>query len=687
MAWVWATVLAVALANTGVLVVRTASVAAGPPSLSRRDAAASAAASELSQLPRRRRVWIVVPEDISAAGDVLEARAYEWRLRYLAYPVAFSVTNRFPMRIESPYAGVVAYRRGLPEPMAGYLSSAGWRVTRLPDVAIAVQRKGVHHVPRPTGGAPTALLKAALWLVALASVLALGEAVSRLTGLSGAPLPMRIALDHLVGTALVGWASLCGGLTLGRLTLLPAYCLVAASFGTLALQRRHAWDRWVQPSVSPAPREWRWLRRLSIACIGLAVACAILTLATRGVSWDGWTIWQLKARAFYYDRGMGVLSDQTLDASHPEYPLLVPLHTWWFMCHVGSAGEKVVQATGMLFYADLVLLAYGLAVMAVGVRRVPLWVPPAAAATVASLPLAVFHSVSGYADVPLAALLLAVGGVATAITANGRCYGTRQWIGVGLLAGGAALCKNEGAPVLGLLLVCLAAVAVRAVWAGLACRVRPHRAPPDATLGQTTAKFATAALVALVLAAPWVALRSRLGLRDDLVSGGRYPVAELLAADRRPQPPAGSPRRLTMIGRGLATRLLRVGPGPSSWGLYWLLPVGAWVVSLPRRRARPPRRGGAGRPIWVLFVLQAAAYATVYVLTPHPLGWHISTSLDRLLLHLAPLALLGAVWRWVPTSRLDGPQSSSADEAPARRAPSARGVRGSQSHSGLPEGR
>ena len=54
-------------------------------------------------------------------------------------------------------------------------------------------------------------------------------------------------------------------------------------------------------------------------------------------------------------------------------------------------------------------------------------------------------------------------------------------------------------------------------------------------------------------------------------------------------------------------------------------------------------RGIIRRPLIFLHIMlfvQLGIYVLTYVITPHDLQWHISTSLDRLLLHLIPLAIL-----------------------------------------------
>ena len=48
----------------------------------------------------------------------------------------------------------------------------------------------------------------------------------------------------------------------------------------------------------------------------------------------------------------------------------------------------------------------------------------------------------------------------------------------------------------------------------------------------------------------------------------------------------------------------------------------------------------AMRPLLLLLSVQALCYYGVYLVTPLPLGWHVSTTCHRLFLHLWPAALL-----------------------------------------------
>jgi len=92
------------------------------------------------------------------------------------------------------------------------------------------------------------------------------------------------------------------------------------------------------------------------------------------------------------------------------------------------------------------------------------------------------------------------------------------------------------------------------------------------------------------------------------------------------------------------------GAAPDSGPLLVPLALLAPALSSPTGPARERRAIGTA------LLLLGLAYAGVYVLTPKPLAWHLSSSLHRLLIHVYPLLVLAAVvWRgrlrWVPRPR------------------------------------
>jgi hypothetical protein len=54
-----------------------------------------------------------------------------------------------------------------------------------------------------------------------------------------------------------------------------------------------------------------------------------------------------------------------------------------------------------------------------------------------------------------------------------------------------------------------------------------------------------------------------------------------------------------------------------------------------------------------LVAMQAAVYLLIYLRTPHDLHWHLSTTIDRLLLHIVPAAVI-CVTLWLGWFRTKG---------------------------------
>ena len=72
-------------------------------------------------------------------------------------------------------------------------------------------------------------------------------------------------------------------------------------------------------------------------------------------------------------------------------------------------------------------------------------------------------------------------------------------------------------------------------------------------------------------------------------------------------------------------------------------------------RRRP--HAGPIRALGVALGSSLAAMALIYLLTPHELGWHLSTSSDRLLLQLWPSGLLFLALCLAPTDAEQHPEA------------------------------
>lgn len=426
------------------------------------------------------------------------------------------------------------------------------------------------------------------------------------------------ALVRVIGLALgLGLAATWGAAALLRPGLAPGAslgtdvgCAVAALLA-LAAWRRRAAARGDAPPSAPVPRPAR-VPVPVVALLSFGIACALVLVVMRLLhrpdgDWDAFAFWNLRARLLHRAGGdVAVVFRSAAAGDHPDYPLFLSglVATGWSI-----AGEGSTAVTGVVAVLFGALAAAGLHA-AVGARR------GGVAAAIAVLALLAYRQVpnsvaSRYADVPLSALLLlACGALASAVERPARARSALAL--AGLCASLAAWTKNEGA--------------VHVIAVALTALVRP-----PAGLSRRGALGACVAGAAPFLA---VLLAFKFGLapRNDLVEGTTAAGAFARATD---------PSRYATIARHLLGEWTPTAYGRFLFPLTLLL-----VVAGPRRRA------GDG-PVATVLCLVALAYAAVYVLTPQPLDWHLTWSLDRLLVHLYPSLLLAAALRLVPPPARD----------------------------------
>jgi len=320
-----------------------------------------------------------------------------------------------------------------------------------------------------------------------------------------------------------------------------------------------------------------------VAAAGLSAAIgAVLTLREFPYGlWDAVEIWNMRAVSFL----RAGLSEAYLSVRHADYPLLVPLVSTHLQVY---AGETRFVAMGVsLAFGAAIVGTLGSVVASVAGRV------PAAVAMVALLaaPRFAVNVASQRADIPLAAFML--GAAATLLLYDRTRRDALLWL-AGVQLGCAAWTKNEGLLFVLVLLLAWGATSGRdslaRVW-----------------------RIAGGALPFLLV----------LGLHK-LTCGG----ATDLIRDQQgfPWDRLADPTRYTRI----AVAVFREGAPYASVaaGIAWFLGV--------RRLASHPARF-----VLLASVLMLAGYLAVYLTTPRDLAWHLGSSLDRLLIQLWPLALLG----------------------------------------------
>jgi hypothetical protein len=445
-----------------------------------------------------------------------------------------------------------------------------------------------------------------LWLAAsvrLALLTAAGVFFVRRTS-ADTPWSLALALGHLAGAA-----TFTVGVTLGMATTGSAslawgvgglLALAGSAFVKRTATRRVPATRTV-PATRPGSRGWRLGEGVLVVAMAAGALLAFHRIATTSLDWDGYAIWQLKAKGLADGSIQEQLRDPGYAYAHPDYPLLVPAHTWWSAG--GAIDDKLAQAATAVFLADLLIVLYW------AVRFAPAARPTAlgACVVVLSWELTRWLAASGFADLPMAAYVLAV-----AFALGGP---SPAWLAV--LLAGALSTKNEG------LFVLLATASWMAAIAGGRDRKTLYRLLP-------------AVLAGIGGAVPWLLVRWRWDLRGDVLNVSSVSVARI----------AGAPGRVPLILQEVARSLAGLGASGAVFGLLPLVVASAVVLSVSGP-SRLPR----------LFGFYACAYSlgilAAYALTPHDVLWHIGTSFDRLAFQVAPVAVAATLAALVPSSADD----------------------------------
>lgn len=342
-------------------------------------------------------------------------------------------------------------------------------------------------------------------------------------------------------------------------------------------------------------------------CLASAATGFIGEVRTRpDGGWDAWAIWNLRAKFLAGENWREALSP---GFDHSDYPLLIPatLARWRSF----AAGAAFARADDLKIHSALLAflftgLTIALCTLAVSGRRGGSSGLLAGMVLLGTVRL-LRCGAAQYADVPLAFFFLAT--ATLFVLHDSRPDSTNRACGRGLLllAGlAAALCawtKNEG-----LLFVCVVFV-LRAllVWFRRGLRSSIH----EGCVVLAGAAPVLAVVLVFKIQAP--AGNDLLAAQHDGATWSR-----LLDAGRH-----------ALVLRSLAATVLQVVHGFAA-----VLPV--CFLLLGRRRA------GAGE--WLFPALAGclilSGYYATYLVTPYELGWHLSTSADRLIVQLWPLAVL-----------------------------------------------
>lgn len=409
--------------------------------------------------------------------------------------------------------------------------------------------------------------------------------------------PRRWSRALLIGPALIALQMLALD-ALGLrfhlgLILLPWWIPALLAWGARRTDRT---GRLTPPDPGPPlPVAARCVLALVLLLFGVALVAGLWMPVHTG---DAMNQFALNARVFETHGGLAPEALRSLAMpGHVEYPPLVSLNEALLFLAGGPARALVIKP----FFA-LAFLAWMLLVVEACFALLPAALATLLALVALLAPAAALSATEGYADLRLAATVLLLGLAGRALWLR---PGRRRLLLFALCAVACALTKLEG------IAVGLAAAALPAL---LAAR---RRLPA----GETA--LVLLVMLALVLAWPTYAHVHELG-QTALVGAEWHDAASGLA-------------RLPGVLGTMLLMMVDVGITERHWGVFWLLTLALALWAL----RRPDRRPAVSTAL-LCGAAQLLLYASVLSLTPADLEWHVTTAAPRLLMHVAPWALLAA---------------------------------------------
>ncbi|MBM4286493.1 MAG: hypothetical protein FJ128_14810 [Deltaproteobacteria bacterium] len=369
---------------------------------------------------------------------------------------------------------------------------------------------------------------------------------------------------------------------------LPPVLGSAAALGVSLWGRRGPASAPPRQAEALAGLDW-----LGLGLLGLILLFACLRAVIYPVwAWDALATWGFKAKVFFHRQSIDLAGFE----AHNYYPNLVPLLLTYLYLWLGQVNDHLVKAVFPLWGALLLLLLHHLGLRMGLSRRQALFLT---AFFAANGTVFIEHLFIAYADLPLAYYTLGGAGLVFLWLAGAAPPGSMPL--AALMLAGMSWCKYEGPPLAGTILL-----------AGFLTLLRLR---PPGLLRRLGALAGLAGGIALGLW-PWRLFLAGRGIQVGIDHVFAFYPSQLWQA-------------LPMV---LATLL-----NPKDFGILW--PV--WVIAL----------AVGGRSLWhsprlflILFVGgNLAAILLAYALAPtsaaeFPL--YVRATIDRLLLHLTPVAAL-----------------------------------------------
>lgn len=339
-------------------------------------------------------------------------------------------------------------------------------------------------------------------------------------------------------------------------------------------------------------------------CLALASTALVflqLSFQSPHGGYDGWEIWNMRARFLY--RGGSHWTDSfsnLLYYSHPDYPLLLPASIARSWLYIGNETQSTPIAIAMLF----MLATVGLLCASVSLLRSTTQ-GCLAGLVLLGTPFFSIHAAAQYADVPLGFYMLAT--LVLLSLAGDVEKGDRGLLALaGMMAGFSAWTKNEGS-----LFLC----AVLVAFFGLSIFLKGHNYGWREIIPFTGFLLPILAVVFY--------FKTTLAPPNDLLHAERLQttIGKLV-----------TPSRYKEVARAFFDRSFHFGKWPWYVNVPLILAFFSLLVGIDVER----QHWWVTASCILALALIVTGYFFTYIITPRPLEWHLSTSLDRLFLQLWP---------------------------------------------------
>jgi hypothetical protein len=311
---------------------------------------------------------------------------------------------------------------------------------------------------------------------------------------------------------------------------------------------------------------------------------------------DAWSIWNRAARFIYRDpeNWQATLAPELYWATHPDYPLLIPLNVAWGWETI----NKETNRTPMVQSALFVFGTIGLMFASVGLARS---VGQASLATLVLIGTPILLDI-GYAqisDIPLGFFILAASAL---MYLHFKYEDSNLLVLSGFSAGLAAWTKNEG------MLFVITSFSALLLFAS--------RKNTTRILARYAAGLAAPLLMILYF-------KFFLAPPNDIFSSAESNLLENVTA---------LPRYGLILKYFLES--LAAFPG---WSLNIFIQLAIYAAIM--KWDIPSWSNLGNRLVSSIIVFQLAGYCLIYLVTPHDLEWHLYFSFTRLIFHLYPAGI------------------------------------------------